>query len=37
VQADAYDEKRLATFALRDTIRFDLSEVPDLELSKARK
>jgi branched-chain amino acid transport system substrate-binding protein len=37
VQAVAFDEKRLATFALRDTIRFDLSEVPDLELSKARK
>ena len=37
VQAVAFDDKRLATFALRDTIRFDLAEVPDLELSKARK
>jgi ABC-type branched-subunit amino acid transport system substrate-binding protein len=37
VQAVAFDDKRLATFALRDTIRFDLTEVPDLELSKARK
>jgi branched-chain amino acid transport system substrate-binding protein len=37
VQATAFDDKRLATFALRDTIRFDLAEVPDLELSKARK
>jgi branched-chain amino acid transport system substrate-binding protein len=37
VQAIAFDEKRLTTFALRDTIRFDLAEVPDLELSKARK
>jgi ABC-type branched-subunit amino acid transport system substrate-binding protein len=37
VQAVAFDEKRLTTFALRDTIRFDLAEVPDLELSKARK
>jgi branched-chain amino acid transport system substrate-binding protein len=37
VQAVSFDDKRLATFALRDTIRFDLAEVPDLELSKARK
>jgi branched-chain amino acid transport system substrate-binding protein len=37
LQATAFDEKKLATFVLRDAIRFDLSEIPDLELSKARK
>ncbi len=37
VQATSFDDKRLATFELRDTIRFELSEVPDLELSRARK
>jgi len=37
VQATAFDDKRLATFRLADTIRFEPGEVPDLALSKARK
>jgi branched-chain amino acid transport system substrate-binding protein len=37
MQAVAFDDKRLTTFQLKDTIRFDPNEVPDIELSKLRK
>lgn len=37
VQAKAFDNKRLATFALKEAIRFPVAAVPALELSQARK
>jgi branched-chain amino acid transport system substrate-binding protein len=37
VQAADFDSKRLATFKLVETIRFEPGQVPDLELSQARK
>lgn len=37
IQAVKFSDRRLATFAFRDTIRFGPKEVPDLKLAKVRK